>query len=179
VEGIGISILASACLPDCDLRHAAVACWCLRKESEVSAHELGRTITPVDNIWFTLLTMNTNPMHFDAEYAKATTFGRPLVNSCLTLSIVTGLSVSDISQNAMANLEWADVKLPRPVFEGDTIHAHSEILEVRESKPRPIAGIVRFRTTGTNQHGEVVIEFVRTILCYRRGHSPLAPVSPA
>jgi acyl dehydratase len=146
---------------------------------QVIEHELGRTVTQVDNIWFTLLTMNTNPMHFDAEYAKASAFGRTLVNSCFTISLVTGLSVSDISQNAMANLEWTDVKLPAPVFEGDTVRARTEILELRESKSRPNAGIVRFKTTGINQRGETVIEFIRTILCYRRAHLPAAAVATA
>jgi acyl dehydratase len=139
---------------------------------EVIEHELGRTVTQTDNVWFTLLTMNTNPMHFDAEYARNSAFGKPLVNSCFTLSLVTGLSVSDISQNAMANLEWTDVKLPAPVFEGDTIRARSEILEVRPSASRPTAGIVKLRTVGTNQRSETVIELIRTILVYRREHLP-------
>jgi acyl dehydratase len=147
---------------------------------ETIEHELGRTVTQVDNMWFTLLTMNTNPMHFDVEYARASAFGRTLVNSCFTLSLVTGLTVSDISQNAMANLEWTDVKLPMPVFEGDTIRARTTILDVRESKSRPSVGIVRFRSYGYNQRDEVVIEFIRTILVYKRaflpGPSHTAPV---
>ena len=141
---------------------------------EVIEHELGRTITQTDNIWFTLLTMNTNPMHFDAEYARASPYARPLVNSCLTLSLVTGLSVSDISQNAMANLGWDDVRLPNPVYEGDTIRARTEVLELRESRSRPSVGVVRFKTTGYNQRGETVIEFLRTILVYKRGAAPQA-----
>jgi itaconyl-CoA hydratase len=139
---------------------------------QVLEHELGRTITATDNSWFTLLTMNTNPMHFDAEYAKASVFGRPLVNSCFTLALVTGLSVADLSQNAVANLGWEQVKLPAPVFEGDTIRARSEITGVRASKSRPTAGIVRFKTTGYNQYSEPVIEFARTILVYRRANLP-------
>lgn len=146
---------------------------------ETIEHELGRTITQVDNIWFTLLTMNTNPMHFDSEYSRASAFGRTLVNSCFTLSLVTGLTVSDISQNAMANLEWTDVKLPAPVFEGDTIRARTTILEVRASKSRHNVGIVRFRSTGINQRNEVVIEFTRTILVYKRAFLPSAPGSHA
>jgi acyl dehydratase len=139
---------------------------------DVIEHQLGRTITQTDNIWFTLLTMNTNPMHFDAEYARTTEYGRPLVNSCLTLSLVTGLSVSDISQNAMANLGWDEVKLPAPVFEGDTIRARTQILEVRQSRSRPALGVVTFRTTGRNQREETVIEFRRSILVYKRGAAP-------
>lgn len=139
---------------------------------EVIDHELGRTITQADNIWFTLLTLNTNPVHFDTEVASRTEFGRPLVNSCLTLSLVTGISVSDVTQNAMANLEWTDVKLPVPVFEGDTIRARTEILALRESKSRPSVGVVRFKTTGLNQRHEVVIEFIRTALIYKRASRP-------
>lgn len=139
---------------------------------QVIEHELGRTITDADSIWFTLLTMNTNPMHFDAEYAKDSDFGRMLVNSCFTLSLVTGISVADISQNAVANLQWDAVTMPAPVFAGDTIRARTEILEVRESQSRPNAGIVKFRTIGTNQRRETVMEFERTILIYKRAHRP-------
>lgn len=139
---------------------------------QVIDHELGRTITQADNVWFTLLTLNTNPVHFDAEVASRTEFGRPLVNSCLTLSLVTGISVSDVTQNAMANLEWTDVKLPAPVFEGDTIRARTEILALRESTSRPSVGVVRFKTIGLNQRHEVVIEFIRTALVYKRAALP-------
>ena len=138
---------------------------------DVYEHPLGRTVTQADNIWFTLLTVNTNPIHFDSHYAAQTEFGRPLVDSTFTLALVTGLSVSDVSQNAV-NLGWESVRLPAPVFEGDTIYAHSEILEKRESRSRANMGIVRFRTTGMNQRGETVIEFIRTIMVYRRGHAP-------
>ncbi len=139
---------------------------------ELHRHALGRTITQTDNIWFTLLTLNTNPVHFDAEYAARTSFGRPLVNSCLTLSLVTGISVADISQNAMANLGWTDVRLPNPVFEGDTVHAESEIIAVRASGSRPDVGVVTVRTRGFNQRGVTVIEFTRAMLIYRRGAGP-------
>ena len=139
---------------------------------DVYPHVLGRTITQADNIWFTLLTMNTNPVHFDAEYASKTAFGRPLVNSCLTLSLVTGISVSDVSQNAMANLGWTDVRLPKPVFEGDTIHAESEVIEVRPSASRPDVGLVRVRTRGFTQEGVTVIEFERAMLIYRKDGAP-------
>jgi itaconyl-CoA hydratase len=139
---------------------------------DVYDHALGRTVLAADNVWFTLLTQNTNPIHFDHAYAATTEFKRPLVDSTFTLALVTGQSVSDISQNAMANLGWDDVRLPNPVFEGDTIYSRSEVLEKRESKSRPNVGIVRFRTTGFNQEGAVVIEFIRTVMVYRRGHVP-------
>ena len=112
---------------------------------DVYEHPLGRTIHPADNAWFSLLTMNTNPVHFDAAYAARTEFGKPLVNSCLTLAVVTGQSVTDLSQNALANLEWGEIKMPHPVFEGDTIYSRSEVLGTRESKTRPHVGIVRTR----------------------------------
>ena len=134
-------------------------------------HRLGRTITQADNIWFTLLTLNSNPIHFDSAYAAQTEFGRPLVDSTFTLALVTGMSVSDVSQNAI-NLGWESVRLPAPLFEGDTVYAQSEVLEKRESRSRPNMGIVRLRTTGMNQKGEIVIEFVRTIMVYKRGHTP-------
>jgi len=139
---------------------------------DVYDHALGRTITTTDNIWFTLLTQNTAPIHFDHQYAAQTEFGKPLVNSCLTLSLVTGQSVSDVSQNVMANLGWDEVHLPHPVFEGDTIHSRSEVLEIRESRSRPNVGIVTVRTTGFNQDGTEVISFKRTALIYRRDPKP-------
>ncbi|MFM1654685.1 MaoC family dehydratase [Brevibacillus sp. B_LB10_24] len=139
---------------------------------DVYPHPLGRTVTQTDNIWFTLLTQNTNPIHFDAEYAAKTDFGRPLVDSTFTLALVTGQSVSDVSQNVMANLGWDEVRLPNPVFEGDTIYSYSEILEKRESKSRPHVGIVRVKTVGYNQDNKVVIEFTRTFMVYKRGHGP-------
>jgi len=141
-------------------------------------HPLGRTITSADNIWFTLLTLNTNPIHFDHAYASHTEFERPLVNSTLTLALVTGQSVTDLSQNALANLGWDEVRLPHPVFEGDTVYAHSEVLETRESRSRPNVGIVRVKTTGTNQEGTPVIEFTRTFMVFRRDHVPVTPVHP-
>lgn len=141
---------------------------------DVYEHPLGRTVTTADNIWFTALTMNPNPIHFDHAYAARTEFGKPLVNSCFTISLVTGLSVSDISQNAV-NLGWDQIRMPRPVFEGDTLYARSEVLEKRESASRPKQGIVRFRTEGYNQEGKVVIEFFRTILVYKSGQVPETP----
>ena len=139
---------------------------------DVYEHPLGRTVTQADNIWFTCLTMNTNPIHFDAEYASHTEFKRPLVNSCFTLALVTGQSVIDLTVNGVANLEWDQVKLPHPLFEGDTVYASSEVLETRASKSRPAVGIVRVKTIGRNQHGETVIEFLRTFMIWKRGHVP-------
>jgi acyl dehydratase len=139
---------------------------------DVYEHPLGRTVTQADNIWFTCLTMNTNPIHFDAEYASRTEFKRPLVNSCFTLALVTGQSVIDLTINAVANLGWDEVRLPHPLFEGDTVYARSEVLEVRESKSRPAAGLVKVRSTGVNQHGTAVIEFTRTFMIWKRGHVP-------
>ena len=139
---------------------------------DVYEHPLGRTVTQADNIWFTCLTMNTNPIHFDEEYAKNTEFKRPLVNSCFTLALVTGQSVIDLTMNAVANLGWDEVKLPHPLFEGDTVYAKSEVLETRESKSRPKAGLVRVKTTGLNQHGQPIIEFTRMFMVWKRGHVP-------
>ncbi len=144
---------------------------------DVYEHLLGRTITTTDNIWFTLLTQNTAPIHFDHHYAAKTEFGRPLVNSALTLALVTGQSVTDVSQNVLANLGWDEVRLPNPVFEGDTVYSRSEVLEVRESKSRKNVGIVTVRTTGVNQDGTEVITFRRTAMVYRRGHGPTAIAS--
>jgi len=139
---------------------------------DIYEHPLGRTVTQADNIWFTCLTMNTNPIHFDAEYASHTEFKRPLVNSCFTLALVTGQSVTDLTVNGVANLGWDDVKLPNPLFEGDTVYARSEVLTVRESKSRPNVGVVTVKTTGVNQHGTPVIEFIRTFMIWKRGHVP-------
>jgi itaconyl-CoA hydratase len=142
---------------------------------DVFRSRLGRTVTETDNVWFTCLTMNTNQTHFNAELAAQTEFGQPLVNSCLTVALVTGLSVPDTSENAVANLAWEDIRLPNPVFAGDTLWAESEILEVRDSKSRPNAGIVRLRTRGINQRREVVCEFARAFMIVRRA----AAVRPA
>ncbi|CAN5243384.1 (R)-specific enoyl-CoA hydratase RipB/Ich [soil metagenome] len=141
---------------------------------DVYEHGLGRTITQADNIWFTLLTQNTARVHFDANYAKQTEYGRPLVNSTFTLALVTGQSVNDVSYNVMANLSWNDVQLPNPLFEGDTVYSSSEVLAVRESRSRPQVGIVTVRTLGVNQDGTPIITFERTVMVYRRGFGPLA-----
>lgn len=129
---------------------------------------LGRTICEADNVWFTCLTMNTNQVHFNHAYAQETEFGGPLVNSTLTLALVTGLSVCDTSENAVANLSWDKIALPKPVFVGDTIWAESEILYRRESKSRKNVGIVQMRCRGINQRHEVVIEFERTFMIPKR-----------
>ena len=131
---------------------------------DVYRHRPGRTITETDNTWFTLLTMNTHPLHFDAAYAAESEFGRPLVNSCLTLSMVVGMSVSDLSQNAVANLGWDKVTLTAPVFVGDTIYAQSEVLAKRESKSRSGQGIVSVRTIGQKADGTEFMRFERSFL---------------
>ena len=141
------------------------------RQSDTYEHRPGRTISEADNTWFTLLTMNTHPLHFDAAYAAKTEFGRPLVNSCLTLAIVAGMSVSDLSQKATANLGWDKVRLTAPVFAGDTIYAESEVLEVRESKSRPTEGIVTVRTIGRKADGTVFMTYERSFLVPRRGHA--------
>lgn len=141
---------------------------------DIYPHAIGRTITETDNIWFTLLTVNNNPIHFDRAYAAQTTFQRPLVDSTFTLALVTGLSVSDISQHAI-NLGWDKVILPHPVYEGDTIYARSEVLNKRESRSHPERGIVWVKTIGFNQDGVVVIEFERTMMVYKHGHAPTIP----
>lgn len=142
---------------------------------DVYEHPLGRTVTSTDNSWFTLLTQNTAPLHFDHHYASQTEFGRPLVNSCFTLALVTGQSVTDISQNVLANLAWDEVRMPHPVFEGDTIYSRSEVLDTRASKSRPNVGVVTVHTTGYNQEGTVVLTFKRTVMVYRRGQAPVMP----
>ena len=138
---------------------------------DVYEHRPGRTITESDNTWFTLLTMNQHPLHFDAEYASKSEFGKPLVNSCLTLSMVAGMSVSDISQKTIANLGWDKIKLTSPVFVGDTLYAESIVLSKRESKSRPNQGIVTVRTTGFNQERIEVISYERTMLIPKTGHA--------
>lgn len=148
---------------------------------DVFHHPLGRTITSTDNAWFTLLTTNTNQMHFNDHYAAQSTFGKQLVNSALTVAMVTGMSVIDVSQNAIANLEWQDIKLVAPVFVGDTLYAESVVLAVRESASRPYAGVVTVGTRGLNQDGVVCVTYTRTVMVYKRGaeqdksHFPIAP----
>jgi len=128
------------------------------------AHWPGRTVLEADNSWFTLLTMNTHPLHFDAAWSASQEFGKPLVNSLLTLAIVTGMSVRETSQRAIANLGWSQVRLTAPVFVGDTLYAHSEVTGTRLSRSRPGQGIVSVRTSGSNERGVTVIEFERSFL---------------
>lgn len=134
-------------------------------------HRPGRTITQSDNTWFTLLTMNTHPLHFDEEYGKATEFGKTLVNSTFTVAVMVGMSVSDVSQKAIANLGWTDIVLPHPLFVGDTLYAESEVLEKRLSESRENCGIVTVKTTGTNQDGVVVASYKRSALIPTRGNA--------
>jgi acyl dehydratase len=139
---------------------------------DVYRHPLGRTVLPTDNSWVTLLTQNTAALHFDAAYAARTRWGKPLVDSTFTLALVTGQSVTDVSMNVMANLAWDRVRMPHPVFEGDTIYSQSEVLQARESASHQDSGIVSVRTVGFNQDGVIVITFERTLLVYRRGRGP-------
>ena len=135
---------------------------------DVYQHPLGRTITAADNAWFTLLTMNTNQMHFNDHYAEQSTFGRQLVNSGLTVAMVLGISVTDVSQNAIANLGWDNIRLTHPVFVGDTLYAESLVTGTRESSSRPYAGIVSVHTRGLNQDGDVCLSYDRSVMVYRR-----------
>lgn len=139
---------------------------------DVYRHPLGRTVLPVDNSWFTLLTQNTAALHFDVYFASQTEWGKPLVDSTFTLALITGQSVHDVSMNVMANLGWDHVRLPHPVFEQDTLYSQSEVLSVRESASRPDVGVVQVRTIGFNQEGVIVISFERTLLVYRNGCGP-------
>ena len=139
---------------------------------DIYEHRPGRTISEADNSWFTLLTMNTHPLHFDHVYAAQTEFGKPLVVSTLTVAILVGLSVSDVSQKAVANLGWKDINMTAPVFAGDTLYAESRVIEKRESTSRPEQGLVTVKTIGRNQHGVVVCEFLRTMLIWKRGFGP-------
>ena len=141
------------------------------KVGDVHRSATGRTITPADNIWFSLLTNNQNPIHIDAHYAAQTEFKRPLVNSVFTIGVVTGLMVPDTSQNGFA-LGWDEIKLPNPLFEGDTVYSRSEVLETRPSKSRPNVGLVTVKTTGVNQHGTPILEFKRTFMVWKKGHVP-------
>lgn len=136
-------------------------------------HRPGRTITDADNVWFTLLTMNTHPLHFDYEFAKKTEFGKPLICSPLTVALMVGMSVSDVSQKAVANLGWDAIRLTHPLFPDDTLYAESEVLEKRESSTRPEQGIVTIKTIGKNQHGDIVCTFNRTMLIWKRGFGPV------
>jgi len=141
-------------------------------EGDVFTHPCGRTITETENTWFTHITLNTNQVHFNRHYAENTEFGRPLVNSTLTLAMVTGMGVTNVSHNAFANLGWDNVRLPNPLFVGDTLYARSEVTKLRDSESRPAVGIVTVHTQGYKEDGTVVIEYDRTVMVYRRGASP-------
>jgi itaconyl-CoA hydratase len=145
---------------------------------DIFQSRLGRTVTETDNVWFTCLTLNTNQVHFNAEFAAGTRFGKPLVNSTFTLALVTGMSVPDTSENATANLAWTDIKLPNPVYVGDTLWCETEVLSKRESQSRPEIGIVGVRCRGINQRREVVVEFQRTFMLYKRGASEVSSTFP-
>ena len=145
---------------------------------DVYRHPIGRTVLPTDNVWMTLLTQNTAPVHFDAHYAAQTEFGRPLVDSTFTLALLTGQSVTDVWHHVMANLGWDRVRMPNPLFEGDTVNSQSEVLAARPSRSRPDVGVVTVRTVGFTETGKIVMTFERTLLVYRRGHGPSVDVEP-
>ncbi len=138
---------------------------------------LGRTLTEADNTWFTLLTSNTNQIHFNSDYARRTEFGKCLINSTLTLAIVTGMGVADVSENGVA-LGWDEGKLPNPLFAGDTLYSESQVLEKRESRSNPKRGVVKVRTRGIQQEGKVVIDYVRSVLVWKKAHAPTRDLFP-
>jgi acyl dehydratase len=138
---------------------------------------LGRTVTDTDNAWFTLLTNNTNQLHFNEHYAALTEFGRPLVNSALTIAIVAGLGVADTSENGFA-LGWDEITLPNPLYAGDTLYSESTVVRKRETKSRPEAGIVAFRTRGIKQTGHIVLDYTRSVMVFKRGQAPVVDAFP-
>ncbi len=142
------------------------------EELEVGAilkHSLGRTITEVDNVLFCALTMNTQPLHLNEDFASKTQFGRRIVNGIFTLGLAVGLTVPDLTEGTLvANLSYESIKHPQPMFHGDTLYVETEVLDKRESTSKPDRGIVRFRHIGRNQEGTIVIEFERTVLIFKR-----------
>ena len=140
-------------------------------EGDIYEHRPGKTITEADNHMFTLMTMNTHPMHFDDEFAKKSEFGKCIVCSPLTVALMVGMSVTDVSQKAIANLGWENINLTHPLFVGDTLYAESEVLAKRESKSRPTQGIVTVLTRGFNQDGVEVCNFVRKMLIPKQGYA--------
>ncbi|WP_036464135.1 MaoC family dehydratase [Mycolicibacterium iranicum] len=136
---------------------------------DVYKHPLGRTVTQTENTWFTLLTMNTNQSHFNADVGSSSEFGRPLVVSTLTIAIAIGQSVTDTTQNAFANLGLDKLRLTHPVFDGDTLYSESLVLDKRESGSRPEAGIVTVKTRTLNQNGDEVLSFERTFYVHKHG----------
>lgn len=144
---------------------------------DIYRSRLGRTITQADNIWFTLLTNNTNQIHYNEHFAERTQFKRPLVNSTLTIAIVAGLGVTDTSENGFA-LGWDYIRMPNPLFEGDTLYSESEVLEKRESRSNPERGIVKFRSRGIKQDGTVVMEYARSVMIWKREFAPVHDLFP-
>ena len=141
-------------------------------------HEWTRTLTDMDNVLFSSPTMNVQPLHIDAEFAAATEFGRPLINSLFTLGLMIGMSVNDTTlRTTVANLGMTDVAFPKPLFAGDTIRVRTKVLSLRESKTRPQAGIVEFEHTALNQRNEVVARCRRSALMHKR--ASLAAGQPA
>jgi itaconyl-CoA hydratase len=140
----------------------------------IYAHRFGRTVNEADNAWFCLITLGINQVHFNADYAARTPFGKPIIPSPFTLAVVTGITTVDFGQNTMANLGWMEVDLPKPVFVGDTLYARTKVLSKRELATRPNAGLVEVKTEGFNQDGVVVVTFRRKLMVYRDGHLPLA-----
>ena len=138
----------------------------------IYAHGLGRTMIDADNVWFSLLTLGINQVHFNYDYAERTPFGKPIIASPFTLAVVTSLSAVDFGKTTVANLGWSEVELPKPVFVGDTIYARSKVITKRESKSKPHAGLIELRTEGFKQDGEIVITFGRKLMVYRKGHLP-------
>ncbi|SEJ78260.1 Acyl dehydratase [Arthrobacter sp. yr096] len=154
-----------------------VAGWAGRLYEDFSVgdiyyHPFGKTVTEADNHSFTLMTQNVAKTHVDRNFANATEFGLPLVNSTLTLALVTGQSTIDLSMNVFANMGWDEVRMPNPVFEGDTIYSRSKVLALRESKSRSNLGLVTVATEGFNQDGKIVLTYRRTFMVYRQGHLP-------
>ena len=141
------------------------------KIGDIYEHRPGRTVTETENTWFTLLTMNTHPMHFDTQYAQASEFKRCIICSPFTVALMVGMSVTDVSQKAIANLGWTDIKMTHPLFAGDTLYAESEVMDKRESASRPGAGLVTVKTIGLNQDGKIIGTFKRTMLIAKTGHS--------
>jgi acyl dehydratase len=138
----------------------------------------GRTVTEADNIQFTLLTNNTNQIHFNRDYGERTEWGACLVNSALTLSIIAGMGVADISENGFA-LGWDEIILPNPVFAGDTLYEESEVVEKRASKSNPGRGIVKVETRGYKQDGTLVIKYRRSVMVWTRAAAPSRDLFPA
>ena len=139
---------------------------------DIYYHPMGKTVTETDNQWFTLVTQNVAKLHVDSNFARGTEFGRPLVNSTFTLALVTGQSTIDLSMNVFANMGWDEVRMPNPVYEGDTIYSRSKVLATRESKSRPALGLVTVASEGFNQDGTIVISYRRTFMVYRNGFLP-------